>query len=1126
MTKNRTEIGFTHNPDALPGVEARIRRNEDGDVTVSFGDGSQPLNISRRDFMRIGGVAAATAAMAGSGCDAFRNDVEYVVPYLDRPEEVRTGTPNYYASVCSGCSAGCGVLVTSRGGRPVKLEGNPQHPVNRGGLCSRGQASYMNLYDPDRALTPLKVAESGAHTPTSWAEVDRAVGGAVEQAKTGGGVALLTKTFTGSARRSLIEELRSALPGLKHYTYEALNSEAVLAASEICYGTRHVPRYRFDRAHAIVSLGSDFLGTWLSPVEFTKQFASTRNPDGEMSKLVAFESTMSLTGMNADERHMVRPNDLVYVGLALAHSVIVTHGTGPLANGPLGAALAPFTPSAVGTALGLDAAKLSAVGKLLVDNKGKSLIIAGGLASATETGVALEIVVNLLNLSLGNEGTTVNRATVSHQQDGGLKELKQLVDDIKAGKVDVLIIDRANPVYSAPAALGFEEALKSVKFVVSTSDRVDETSIYADYLAPAGHALEQWGDSNPFDGVYAIQQPGITPLHDTRGFEESLMRWFAKPAGEKFAKYLAAPAALPGNHASVVPQDPGPWYRFLRAHWEKVVFPTAKALTSFEDFWTDTLRKGVYVQPASRKTEPNFIGGRSFASLPKTLAAAPASQPGDLAAKEVQFFASATLYDGENANNGHLQETPDVITKHVWGSYALVGPKTFKALKLKQGQYLQVKSGAVSRTYPIIMQPGHHEDVISMPLGYGRTKVGIVGDEVGANSFIFAGLTSDGRHQLAGIKAELAPQVESEQLAIVQGAQVLDIARRPLLSTAILEEYKKNEGAGIHEHPPLKDMWDAHHYTTKWGMAIDLSKCTGCSACVTACQEENNIPVVGRHGILEGREMQWMRIDRYYLLPESAAHAQESPIHDPMLDAEPVVAFSEHMSNPRVVMQPMMCQHCENAPCETVCPVSATMHSHDGLNQMVYNRCVGTRYCSNNCPFKVRRYNWFNYSVDRSDSLLTRLYPELKDHARYNVAQPLPMGFNPEVTVRSRGVMEKCTFCVQRIRRATWQLREERRTAFRDGDVIPACQQSCPADAIEFGNLADENSKVARLHAKARALTPLSDINVKSSVAYLTNVWNTDEVNWNAGHHAEQAEAGHGEAQQGESAETNAEAAH
>ncbi|MEZ4459997.1 MAG: 4Fe-4S dicluster domain-containing protein [bacterium] len=1126
MTKNRTEIGFTHNPDALPGVEARIRRNESGDVTVTFGDGSAPLNVSRRDFMRIGGVAAATAAMAGSGCDAFRNDVDYIVPYVDRPEEIRLGTPNYYASVCSGCAAGCGVLITSRGGRPVKLEGNPQHPVNRGGLCSRGQASYMNLYDPDRAKEPVKVAESGAHTPVSWDEVDRSVTAVVEQAQSGGGIAILTKNFTGSGRRALIDDLRRALPGLQHYTYEAFNSEAVMAASEVCFGSRHVPHYHFDKADYIVSLGSDFLGTWLSPVEFTKQFSSRRDPDSNMAKMVAFESTMSLTGMNADERHMVRPNDLVYVGLALAHVVIVSKKVGPFAGSPIASQLAPFTPEAVAGALGIDAAAITAVGDALAEKRTKSLVVAGGLASATENGLGLEVVVNLLNASLGNEGVTVDRSNVSHQQDGGLKDLTRLVADIKAGKVDALIIDRANPVYSAPAALGVEEAIKSVKFVVSTSDRVDETSIFADYLAPAGHALEQWGDSNPYENVYSIQQPAMTPLHNTRGFEESLMRWFGSTVGDQFAGFLAAPAPLPGNHAPGVPQDPGAWYRYLRNHWEKTIHPKGKGVSSFDDFWTDTLRKGVFVHQSSANAQPRFNGGNASANLPKALTVAPASEPGNLASKEIQFFASATLYDGENANNGHLQETPDVVTKHVWGSYAMVGPKTFKALNLKQGQYLEVKNGPVARTFPVIMQPGHHEDVISMPLGYGRTHVGIVGDEIGSNGFVFSGVSTDGRHVLAGLKAELSAKREGEQIAIVQGSQVLDIARRPILSTATLKDYQENQGAGIHEHPPLNDMWDAHNYTTKWGMAIDLSKCTGCSACVTACQEENNIPVVGRHGILEGREMHWMRIDRYYLLPEEAAHAQESPITDPMLNAEPVVAFSEHMSNPRVVIQPMMCQHCENAPCETVCPVSATMHSHDGLNQMAYNRCVGTRYCSNNCPFKVRRYNWFNYSVDRSDSLLTRLYPELKDHARLNVVEPLPMGFNPEVTVRSRGVMEKCTFCVQRIRRANWQIREEGRSVFRDGDVVPACQQSCPADAIEFGNLVDENSRVAKLHAKARALSPLGEINVKSSVAYLTNVWNTDVTNWNTGHHGEHASAAHGDAAHGEGHETNAEGAH
>lgn len=1099
MTKHHSENGFAHNPDPIEGVETRIRRNSQGDVTITFGDGSEPLEVNRREFMRISGVAAATAAMTGSGCNAMRNDVEYIVPYVDRPEEVRIGTPNYYTAVCSGCAAGCGLLVTSRGGRPIKVDGNPNHPVNKGGLCSRGLASYMNLYDPDRARSPLKVAENLEHTPLTWEEVDRTVVSAIEKARQGGGIALLTQTFTGSARRALVEQMRRGLPSLKHYQYDAVNSEALLAANAVSYNRPHVPHYDFARADYVVSLGSDFLGSWLSPVEFTKAFSSRRNPDGAMNKLVAFEGTMSLTGMNADERIRVRPSDLVYVAMALLHTVLITRRTGPLASTPLAQVAQAFSPAEVATRLGLNADLLTRIGQELADNAGKSIVVAGGLASATANGVSLEVAINALNAALGNDGKTIDHANVSLQQNGTLSQLKQLVQDINAGKIDVLIIDRANPIYSAPASLGLADALKKVKLVVSTTDRVDETSVYAHYLAPAGHALEQWGDSNPVDGIFAIQQPAVLPLYETRGFEHSLMVWFGAALPGTFDAVLATPAAPAGTRAPGVPTDPGPWYRFLRAHWESAIFPRARALASFDQFWNETLQKGVFIAPEVGRPQPAFAIQPSISELPTALPEARTSNVSDFSSKEVQLFATPTLYDGEAANNGHLQETPEVVTKHVWGSFAMVSPATFKAAKLKSGQLLSVSVENVEREFPVIIQPGMHDDVIALPVGYGRTHVGVVGDEVGENAFLFA-TEENGRHILAGLKPTVKTTGKYDKLSVIKGAGIIDLHRRPLFGSTTLAEYKENEKAGIHEYKPLNDMWDSHKYTVKWGMAIDLSKCTGCSACVTACQEENNIPVVGRTGILEGREMHWMRIDRYYEFPHEVAHEQASPFTDPMLENEPIIRLADHLGDARALFQPMMCQHCENAPCENVCPVSATMHSEDGLNQMIYNRCVGTRYCSNNCPFKVRRYNWFNYATDRSETVFARLYPELQEHKRLNIEQPLPLGMNPDVTVRERGVMEKCTFCVHRIRRANWQLRKEGRSTFRDGDVVTACQQACPADAIAFGNLMDETSAVAKLHAKARKVTPLDDIGVKSSVAYLTNVWNAPKVEHAGGH--------------------------
>ncbi len=1084
-----------------------MRGREDGGVTVSFSDGSDDLHVSRREFMRITGVAAATAAMAGAAC---RNPKENIVPYVDRPETIRIGKANYYASVCSGCSAQCGVLVETRAGRPIKVEGNPEHPVSRGATCARGQAAYRRLYDPDRQRSPLKVAKNGRNEELDWSSVDNAVITALDKVKSGGGVRLLTSTMTGSAQQALIDQITSALPNAKHYTFDPLTSQALITASNVAYGFPHVPHYRFDQANVVVSLGSDFLGTWLSPVEFTKQFSSRRKPGADMSRLVAFEGYLSLTGSNADDRYMVRYSDLPYVAMGLAQQV-AQHS--PAGNPAVRGALKAFTPEAVANKTGVAAEVIKKTAAELAKNRGKSLVIAGGQASTTDNGVELETAVNLLNYLLGNVGATVERDVPSNQAVGGFGDLQALVKDIDAGKVDVLIIDRTNPVYAAPPEVGIAKAIAKVPMVVSTSDRVDETAFYATYLATGNHDMESWGDSNPLTGVYSIRQPTIRPLYNTRSFEESLMVWFGDQLVPELKRFLQTPKSITelekneGNfqktkvagHAPT--HDPGAWYRYLREHWRTKIYPKADAFASFDEFWDGALRKGVFVVPHKPHHRVSMNVAGVLRALPKAMPKAQATKPGDLSSKELHMFASLPLYDGRNANDGHLQELPDPITKHAWGSYIAVSPKTFKEADLALGDIvkmsLKVGGKRYERLFPVLMQPGVHDDVVAIPLGYGRTRCGVVGSDIGVNGFELTHV-KDGRQIMSGFPVKLAKTGDQQVLAVEQGSQVIDLHQRPIIATATLAEYQKDPQSGVEKHQKLETLWEEHDYRKlsgiKWGMSIDMTTCTGCNACVTACQEENNIPVVGRQGIIEGREMYWMRIDRYYKLPGEDPEFRKlrySPTDDPMFARHPYVAMAEYMDNPRVLHQPMLCQHCEHAPCETVCPVAATMHSSDGLNQMAYNRCVGTRYCSNNCPYKVRRFNWYNYSQDRSDSFMARFFPEMKEHARLNVAEPLPLGMNPEVIVRSRGVMEKCTFCVQRIRRAKWQAKKEGRSKLHDGDVVTACQQVCPADAIKFGNLLDEQAVVTQNHRSPRALAVLADVGTRPSIAYLSSIWNT-----------------------------------
>lgn len=1104
-----------------PGAAIKAERTEDGGLNVSFSDGSDDLEMSRREFLRVSGVATASAAMAGVNC---RYPKEEIVPYVDRPEENRPGQAEYYATVCGDSPSQAGVLVKTRSGRPIKLKGNPDHPVNEGSLSARGEASYRRLYDPDRAESPLSIEGRGETRELDWGQLDKKVVSALEK---GGSVRILTRNVNGSGTRALLGDITEQAADAAHYEWEPLTSEAVKKASDQCFGSRHVPRYHFDEAEVIVSLGSDFLGTWLSPTEFTGDWAEHRDPDEAMSRLITFEGSMTVTGSNSDDRYRVRPSNLVYVALALAHEVVLEHEQGAFADDDrVRSALQPFSPKAVAEVVGPDNGVVGEADSMqkvlearaaeLVEHAGSGLVVAGN-SSRAPGGISLESAVNLLNAALGNEGETVERARPTLQDPGSFDQLQMLVEEMKADEVDVLIVDGVNPVYSAPPELGFEEAMQNVDLVVDTSDRVDETAARADLLATGSHFLESWGDAQPYPGVHSIQQPAIQPLYETRSFEESLVVWFGESGiVPGFKPHLESPEDpnpeedKEGSFSNVgehVPYDAGAWYRYLRAHWRDELFPRANTLSTFDSFWQSILQTGVWEGPGVESgSEPTFQYADALDVLPDELPSGESVDPGDLSSKELHMFATVPMYDGRHANNGHLQELPDRITKHTWGSYVLVSPTTFNEAGLEQGDVLAIEPEGTDEMleFPVIMQPGMHDDVVAVPLGYGRTHAGVVGNEVGENTFYFSQVSEAGHQVLSGIEAELNETGDAQEVSVVQGAQVLDINERPILPTATLDAYEDDHHAGIGAHEPGRGLWDAHEYDLKWGMSVDLSTCTGCGACVTACQEENNVPVVGRKGVLEGREMHWLRIDRYYLLPSRDQNPElhemrEDLTDDPMYAERPLTAFAreypEEFDNPPTRMQPMLCQHCENAPCETVCPVAATTHSSDGLNQMTYNRCVGTRYCANNCPYKVRRYNWFNYSGDRRNSMASEVTPELNEHGRLNVSEPLPMSLNPDVTVRSRGVMEKCTFCVQRIRRAKWQKKEENREYFDEDDVKTACEEACPAGAIEFGAIvqkgADEDHQVRKDHESSRSLHALSSLNTKPSVAYLTDVRNT-----------------------------------
>jgi len=912
-----------------------------------------------------------------------------------------------------------------------------EHPLNRGGLCARGQASIYNLYDPDRLKGPVIVNRAtGDARATTWGSLDGRVLQALRDARqTNGKVVLLTGTSTSPTGRDLVNDFLSVFPSGQHVVYDAVSSDAIAKGMELSYGERLIPRYRLDRADLIVTLGADPLGTFLSPPEFQRDFASRRRPEaGSMGKLVAIEPNLSLTGTNADQRLRVRPDQLLGVALALAHELHVRNPRAALSgNGAVSDALRDHPAAGLEGNRGLEPGTIAALADELWNARGKSLVMAGPQAAPAAHAVALQVAVNLLNAALGNDGVTVDASTPSNQAAGSEEAMLALVDQMNAGDVKVLLIHDANPVYSLPAAVHFETAMARVPMIVSLADRVDETARHADLVAPRHHYLENWNDHEPRRGVRSLAQPAIAPLYDTRATQDTLLTW---------ARYLGQ-----GPLASFT----GTWHDYLRESWRKNVYPSSGSAADFDLFWEGSLREGVL----ATRGGGNGSGGGGGSFRPAALASMP-EPPAAPAADELSLvlYAPNNLYDGRSANNAWLQELPDPVSKIDWDNYVAIAPSRAKALGISdyemRADVVTVDVGHARFDLPVHVQPGLHPDVAAIAVGYGRAAAGRVGTKVGQNAYALAQVTG-GRVGWSGIPVKLSKTGRQMPLACVQGHQYLqskyEKKPRPIVYETTFAAFLKDPRSGNDAPTSEPSMWTRHKYEGyRWGMAIDLNACIGCAACMIACQVENNVPVVGKQVVLQGREMHWLRIDRYYAGDPEA---------------------------PEVVHQPMLCQQCENAPCETVCPVLATVHNSEGLNLQVYNRCVGTRYCSNNCPYKVRRFNWFEYSNIREKSLRLVL--------------------NPDVTVRTRGVMEKCTFCIQRIREG-----KERAKALgvpvRDGDIQTACSQSCPTQAITFGNSNDPKSQVTEAMKRPRGYHVLADLNTLPQVTYGVKVWNREEA--------------------------------
>ncbi len=805
----------------------------------------------------------------------------------------------------------------------------------------------------------------------------------------------------------------SAAFGAKVYHYDDLSYENVREAQKACFGREAIPALNIDRAKIVVAVNNDFLGTWLTPVRHQKLFGKARKPGPNMNKLFVFEGLMSLTGTNADERFRVKPSQTLDFVLALTKQVVAgsKYASDNKVTGMLSSA-----PDDGG--LGLPGGTLKRVADALNAHKGESLVLAGGMAADTSDALAVQIAVNFLNAVLENDGRTIDASVTYMGGQGSQKSLFELMAAIQGGSVKTVIIHGCNPLYNLPEEAGLRAALAKAEMVIYTGDRNDETGKMADYLACDHHPMENWGDVETSPGVYAIQQPTIRPLYDTRAFQDSLLKW-TQASDKPSARAKAA-------------KD---WHEYLQAHWRESIHKAAKG-AGFEDFWDHTLQLGYYETAVKREASHAF-NTAALADVKKT--------SGSAGKYELSLYQTIGLRDTSLSNVTWLQEFPDPVTRICWDNYACFSPADAKGAGVREGQFVTLSVGSKSVKVPAHIQPGQADGVIGLAVGYGRSGAGQVADGVGENAYQLAGW-QNGQVVTANLPVQVQAHQEKEWLASVQEHHTMD--GRQIVVEETLNDYIKKPGSTIHHEPPTT-IWAEHQYNGhKWGMAIDLNTCTGCGSCVIACQSENNIPTVGKRNVVSGREMHWIRIDRYYA-------------------GEP--------ENPDTVFQPMLCQHCDNAPCETVCPVIATMHSEEGTNDMIYNRCVGTRYCSNNCPYKVRRFNWFSYT---------------------DVQKPLNLAMNPEVTVRHRGVMEKCTFCIHRIRQTKARFFAESRT-LKDGDIKTACQQACPTLAITFGDLNDPNSAVTQVRKAENRYPVLEELNTRPAVNYLTKVRNADRLKGN-----------------------------
>lgn len=976
------------------------------------------IGISRRSFLKLIGLATTGTL----GCS---EPTRYRLPYINPPEDVIPGEASWFATTCRECPAGCGMLAKNRDTRIIKVEGNPDHPVNKGVLCPRGQASLTRLYDPDRIKRPMRKNPSGDFVPMTWSEAESVLEGELSRTgEKGSGERLvfMTELMTGPLR-GLVEHWSSLSKAGEHVLFEPFIYESLKTANRAVFGRDVIPAYQVDQADFLISFNAGFLETWLSNVQYARQFGLFHEPKGEKKNFFVFVGPrQSMTAINADREIRVAPGDEYLIGIGILLSLL--EGNGGKSSPELEsfrAQLDKYSIREIATRTGVPEKDLKGIADRFRQSK-RPLALAEGLTWFSPHGMESAMVANLLNTWHPGTKGILRWDRASAQGDlMPASELNGILEKMRSGQIDLLCFYNANPVFSLPAAWDVRGALKGVKSVISFSSFMDETTSLADFIFPTHTPLESWGEFSPEKTVTGIMQPVMGNLFDTRHIGDILISSGRKAFGS----------------------DQFPWKNFrelLLLSWNQQ-WKDSGADLPFESFWAGILQKGgSYGEPPKSTEEPGERTSGDFSFPPFSA--------GEGRGQRFHFTAYPTVqfYDGRMADSPWIQELPDPVTQVTWGGWAEIHPETAEALHVEKGDLLEIRSDYGAVNVPALPIHTVNQGTIAVPLGQGHSEYGRFAHGLPGNPIALYPPQTD-QPGTPPLLVTLQKTGKSFPIANTDGSFYQH--GRHIVETTSLEQYRRDLSSKKKPEitMPLPSGWDrkrdfygAHvHPTYRWVMVVDLDRCIGCSACVEACYAENNVAFVGREQILKGREMSWIRVQRYF-----------SP--------------EDHRAQWLV----MLCQHCDSAPCESVCPIYAPQHSIDGLNNQIYNRCFGTRFCSQNDPYKVRRFNWFTW---------TRPWP-------------LDLQLNPDVTVRQKGVMEKCSFCIQRIVDAKIKAREKGQPV-RDGDFTTACAQTCPTNALIFGNLKDPDSRVAKLIDNPRAYQVLHHLNTKPAVIYLKRIEQT-----------------------------------